>query len=176
MSNSFSVGGKRCLPHFWLSDTRHFDSFYPNIFLIYLNITKVKDFDYPGCSPASKGKMCKVLGHKRTNVRLKQVKMLSVSGPKRLTETFRWLHQTRLTIKNTRSLLTKTPLTLFNAGSNTTYSTRGGIYAPHRDFAPAEHIMHQNVWQFIHINLINLWVMEKESSTLSKKNVVVAAN
>ena len=87
----------------------------PNIWLIYLNITQFKDFNYLGCgSPGyvvskSKmlGKMSKMLGCKRTNVRLKWVKMFGLLEPKRLVETFRWLNQTNLTIKNTFRSLTK---------------------------------------------------------------------
>ena len=92
----------------------------PNIWLIYLNITQFKDFNYLGCgSPGyvvskSKmlGKMSKMLGCKRTNVRLKRVKMFGLLEPKRLAETFCWLNKTGLTIKNTFRWLTKTCSTI----------------------------------------------------------------
>ena len=44
-----------------------------------------------------------------------------------------------------------------------------GIYAPPRDFALAEAMMHQNLWKFIHIKFEQFVGHRKKSSTLRKK-------
>ena len=53
-------------------------------------------------------KLSKMLGHQRTNVRIKWVKMLGLWESKSMAETFRLLNQKSLTTENTFRSLTKT--------------------------------------------------------------------